>query len=300
VVADGPGVPGLLGSEKGFQRGIAGPIEKEDSDIHRVALNRRKAPFLLRRTKEEVATELPPKTITTTVVELEPAQRALYETIRAAQHEAVKAAIGERGLSQCGIVVLDALLKLRQVCCDPSLAPMASAKQVKGSAKLDALMELLHEAADGGRKVLVFSSFTQMLDRIAKRLEAEGIAFCVLTGETRKRDAVVAQFQTTATPVFLLSLKAGGVGLNLTAADTVIHYDPWWNPAAEDQATDRAHRIGQIRPVNVYRLIAKNTIEERIEILKARKAALAQAILSGEGDASRGWTAADIDHLFAA
>ncbi|MBQ4855709.1 DEAD/DEAH box helicase [Rhodanobacter sp. B2A1Ga4] len=293
-------VPGLLGSEKGFQRGIAGPIEKEDSDIHRVALNRRKAPFLLRRTKEEVATELPPKTITTTVVELEPAQRALYETIRAAQHEAVKAAIGERGLSQCGIVVLDALLKLRQVCCDPSLAPMASAKQVKGSAKLDALMELLHEAADGGRKVLVFSSFTQMLDRIAKRLEAEGIAFCVLTGETRKRDAVVAQFQTTDTPVFLLSLKAGGVGLNLTAADTVIHYDPWWNPAAEDQATDRAHRIGQIRPVNVYRLIAKNTIEERIEILKARKAALAQAILSGEGDASRGWTAADIDHLFAA
>jgi len=293
-------VPGLLGSEKGFQRGIAGPIEKEDSDIHRLALNRRKAPFLLRRTKEEVAKELPPKTITTTVVELEPAQRALYETIRAAQHEAVKAAISERGLSQCGIVVLDALLKLRQVCCDPSLAPMTSAKQVKGSAKLEALMELLHEAADGGRKVLVFSSFTQMLDRIAKRLEADGIPFCVLTGETRKRDAVVAHFQTTDTPVFLLALKAGGVGLNLTAADTVIHYDPWWNPAAEDQATDRAHRIGQTQPVNVYRLIAKNTIEERIEILKARKAALAQAILSGEGDATRGWTAADIDHLFAA
>ena len=233
-------------------------------------------------------------------MELAPAQRALYETLRATQHAAVLAAIAERGLNNCGIAVLEALLKLRQVCCDPALAPMASAKKVKASAKMDALMELVQEAMDGGHRILVFSSFTTMLDRIGTRLQELGIAYVMLTGQTTNRGAVVDAFQSGKVPVFLLSLKAGGVGLNLTAADTVIHYDPWWNPAAEDQATDRAHRIGQDKAVNVYRLIAKDTVEERIELLKARKAALADAILSGEGEASFSWSAEDINHLFSA
>ena len=293
-------VPGLLGGEKAFNRAIAAPIEKRGSDLHRLALARRIAPFLLRRTKEQVASELPAKTVSTVAVELAPAQRALYETLRATQHAAVLAAIAERGLNNCGIAVLEALLKLRQVCCDPALAPMASAKKVKASAKMDALMELVQEAMDGGHRILVFSSFTTMLDRIGTRLQELGIAYVMLTGQTTNRGAVVDAFQSGKVPVFLLSLKAGGVGLNLTAADTVIHYDPWWNPAAEDQATDRAHRIGQDKAVNVYRLIAKDTVEERIELLKARKAALADAILSGEGEATFSWSAEDINHLFSA
>ena len=292
--------PGLLGGEKAFTRAIAAPIEKRGSELHRQALTRRIAPFLLRRTKEQVASELPPKTVSTVAVELGPAQRALYETLRATQHAAVLAAIAEHGLNRCGVEVLDALLKLRQVCCDPALAPMASAKKVKASAKMDALMELVSEAIDGGHRMLVFSSFTTMLDRIAARLQELGIGYAMLTGQTTHRGAVVDAFQSGDAPVFLLSLKAGGVGLNLTAADTVIHYDPWWNPAAEDQATDRAHRIGQDKAVNVYRLIAKDTVEERIELLKARKAALADAILNGEGEASFSWSAEDINHLFGA
>jgi SNF2 family DNA or RNA helicase len=292
-------VPGLLGSRNGFARGIANPIQK-GSDMHRQALVRRITPFLLRRTKEQVASELPPKTVSTVEIELGPAQRSLYETLRAAQHEEVKAAIAESGLQRAGFVVFDAILKLRQVCCDPALAPMASAKKVKESAKMVALIELVQEAAAGGHRMLVFSSFTTLLDRIAERLTDLGIAYVMLTGQTRNRDAVVDEFKKGTAPVFLLSLKAGGVGLNLPEADTVIHYDPWWNPKAEDQATDRAHRIGQDKPVNVYRLIATNTIEERVEILKARKAALADAILSGEGDVQLSWTNEDIDHLFRA
>ena len=293
-------VPGLLGSARGFTRQVANPIQNKGSEMHRAALARRIAPFLLRRTKQEVASELPEKITTTIEVELAPAQRTLYEALRAAQHAAVQAAIAERGINSCGIVVLDALLKLRQVCCDPVLAPMASAKKIKVSAKLDALMERLEEAVEGGHRVLVYSSFTTMLDKIAARVTEAGMGYQMLTGKTTNRGQVVDAFQNGSDPLFLLSLKAGGVGLNLTAADTVIIYDPWWNPAAEDQATDRAHRIGQDKTVNVYRLIAKDTIEERIEVLKASKAALASAILDGEGDVSSRWTEQDIDHLFRA
>lgn len=171
--------------------------------------------------------------------------------------------IASKGLARSHIVILDALLKLRQVCCDPRLLKNETAKRVKERAKLDLLMEMLPELVSEGRRVLVFSQFTSMLDLIENELEQLKLAFVRLTGETRDREKVVQRFQSGEIPIFLISLKAGGVGLNLTAADTVIHYDPWWNPAAENQATDRAHRIGQTQNVFVYKLIIAGSIEEK-------------------------------------
>jgi len=212
-------------------------------------------------------------------IELDRDQRDLYESIRAAMDKRVRDAIKSRGIEQSRIVILDALLKLRQVCCDPRLLGSATAKQVKSSARLAALMEMLPELIEDGRRILLFSQFTTMLDLIAAELERARIDFVMLRGDTRDRRTPVERFQREEVPLFLISLKAGGVGLNLTAADTVIHYDPWWNPAAEDQATDRAHRIGQTKPVFVYKLIAAGSIEERILSLQERKAQLAAGVL---------------------
>jgi SNF2 family DNA or RNA helicase len=197
--------------------------------------------------------------------------------------------VAERGLAQAGIIVLDALLKLRQACCDPRLVKLPSAKKVKASAKLDALLELLDGLLADGRRVLLFSQFTEMLALIEAALHKRKIAHQLLTGQTpaRERTALVKRFQQGNVPLFLISLKAGGVGLNLTAADTVIHYDPWWNPAVEAQATDRAHRIGQDKPVFVYKLIARGTVEEKIQAMQGRKADLARAVLEGGGASTR-------------
>ena len=173
------------------------------------------------------------------------------------------------------------MLKLRQVCCDPNLLKLPAARKVKTSAKLEQLMELLPEMVAEGRRILLFSQFTSMLSLIEVELHKHGIAWTKLTGQTQKRDAVIEQFTSGAVPLFLISLKAGGVGLNLPQADTVIHYDPWWNPAVENQATDRAHRIGQTHTVFVYKLVAQGTIEERILALQERKAALAEGMYSG-------------------
>ncbi|WP_049622934.1 SNF2-related protein, partial [Frateuria defendens] len=239
--------PGLLGSERQFARHYRTPIEKHNDHDRQQRLNRRIGPLLLRRRKDDVLTDLPSKTEIVHMLDLEGAQRALYETLRLAQHERVRQAVQERGLAQAGIVVLDALLKLRQACCDPRLVKLASAKKVRASAKLDALLELLEGLLDDGRRVLLFSQFTEMLALIEAALLKRGIAHQTLTGQTpaRERTARVERFQRGEVPLFLISLKAGGTGLNLTAADAVIHYDPWWNPAVEAQATDRAHRIGQ-------------------------------------------------------
>ena len=177
--------------------------------------------------------------------------------------------------------ILDALLKLRQVCCDPRLVPLASAQKIQQSAKLDLLMELLPEMLAEGRKVLLFSQFTSMLELIEEALKARDLPWVKLTGQSRNRDAIIDRFTSGEVPLFLISLKAGGVGLNLPQADTVIHYDPWWNPAVENQATDRAHRIGQKNRVFVYKLVAHGTIEERILALQERKAALADSMYSG-------------------
>lgn len=291
-------IPGLLGERQVFQRHVATPIEKRGDAMRTQALARRIAPFLLRRKKEQVAADLPPKTTITRVIPLAKEQRALYEAMRVAVQAEVQAAIRERGLANSGIVVLAALLKLRQVCCHPRLTDLPTAKTIDASAKLDALLDLLQTAVAEGRRVLVFSFFRSMIDLIEDALTKLDLPFLTLTGETTNRTAVVDAFQRGEAPLFLLTLKAGGVGLNLTAADMVVHFDPWWNPAAENQATDRAHRIGQTKPVMVYRLIAEDTVEERILALGQRKANLAEAILSGAEAGRVSWTLEDISVLF--
>ncbi|MEA3412899.1 MAG: DEAD/DEAH box helicase, partial [Pseudomonadota bacterium] len=291
-------LPGLLGDAKRFRRVLRTPIEKHADEEASRRLARRIRPFMLRRTKQEVVSELPPKTEIVRGVELEGAQRDLYESIRLAMHERVHRAVADQGLASSHIIVLDALLKLRQVCCDPRLLKLESAGRVKRSAKLEMLMELLPEMIEEGRRVLLFSQFTGMLELIEDAVREAGVDYVKLTGRTRDRAAPVERFQGGEAPLFLISLKAGGVGLNLTAADTVIHYDPWWNPAVERQATDRSHRIGQDNPVFVYKLITLGTVEEKIQAMQARKQALADNLFDRNGEMQANWTDADLDLLF--
>ena len=293
-------LPGFLGDRKQFGWRYRGPIEKAGNTERQTLLAQRVAPFLLRRTKEQVAADLPSKTEITETVEMENGQQAVYEGIRLAMHAKVRAAIAKRGMAGSGIVILNALLKLRQACCDPRLLKLATAKAAKAkSAKLERLLELLPQMLEEGRRVLLFSQFTSMLALIEAELTQLTLPYVLLTGDTRDRTAPIQRFQSGEVPLFLISLKAGGVGLNLTAADTVIHYDPWWNPAVENQATDRAHRIGQDKPVFVHRLITAGTIEEKMETLKQRKQALADGILGATTGATLTLTEGDLDILFA-
>jgi superfamily II DNA or RNA helicase len=291
-------MPGLLGDARRFARVFRTPIEKKQDGERRAVLSGRVKPFLLRRTKALVAADLPPKTEMLRPLELSGQQRDLYETVRLAMHEKVRREVAQKGLARSHIVVLDALLKLRQVCCDPRLVKLAAARRVTASAKLEHLMEMLPQLVEDGRRILLFSQFTSMLDLIKPALGDTGIEFVELRGDTIDRAAPVARFQRGKVPLFLISLKAGGTGLNLTAADTVIHYDPWWNPAVEDQATDRAHRIGQDKPVFVYKLVAQGTVEERMLELQQRKKALAAGIYEAGGNAAAALDAADIERLF--
>ena len=276
-------MPGFLGSQARFKQLFRTPIEKLGSSEQLSALRQRVTPFMLRRNKSDVATDLPDKQEMVSSVELQGKQADLYETIRLTTEKAVRDALANKGLAKSQIQILDALLKLRQVCCDPRLVPVPAAQKVKQSAKLELLMELLPELLAEGRKVLLFSQFTSMLTLIEEELEKRKLSWVKLTGQSQKRDAIIEQFTSGAVPLFLISLKAGGVGLNLTQADTVIHYDPWWNPAVETQATDRAHRIGQTKQVMVYKLVAQGTIEERILALQERKAALASSLYGDKG-----------------
>jgi superfamily II DNA or RNA helicase len=291
-------MPGLLGQRKSFNRRFRMPIEKDGDPVRRRQLGSRIRPFILRRTKSAVATELPPKHTILRRITLAPDQRELYETIRATMHEKVTQGIAERGVAKSHVLVLQALLRLRQVCCDPRLLKLTSAQPSGGSSKLDDLLEMVSEMIAEGRRILLFSQFTSMLDLMKPALTAAGIRFAELRGDTTDRAAPVRMFEAGEVPLFLISLKAGGRGLNLTSADTVIHYDPWWNPAVEDQASDRAHRIGQTKSVFVYKMIAADTVEERIVELQERKAALASLALSEDGMAVPAMDAEDIDFLF--
>jgi len=273
-------LPGFLADNKSFTKTWRTPIEKHGDSGRRDLLAARVRPFILRRRKEDVAKELPAKTIIVRTVELDGAQRDLYETVRSAMDAKIREAIADKGFARSHIVILDALLKLRQVCCDPRLVKLESAQKVKERAKLDQLMDMLPELVDEGRRVLVFSQFTSMLALIEQELVKAGLDYVMLTGDTQDRESVIGRFQDEGVPIFLISLKAGGVGLNLTAADTVIHYDPWWNPAVENQATDRAHRIGQKNKVFVYKLVVAGSIEEKILALQEKKAELAAGVLS--------------------
>jgi superfamily II DNA or RNA helicase len=292
-------LPGLLGDNKEFTKTWRTPIEKYGNQLRRDLLARRVKPFILRRRKEDVAKELPAKTLIVRTVELEGGQRDLYETVRIAMDQRVREEIASKGFSRSHIIILDALLKLRQVCCDPRLLKLSSAQKVKERAKLDLLMEMLPELVSEGRRILVFSQFTSMLELIEAELVSEKLTYVKLTGDTQNREEVVRRFQDEEVPIFLISLKAGGVGLNLTAADTVIHYDPWWNPAVENQATDRAHRLGQTKNVFVYKLVVAGSIEEKILALQEKKAELAAGILSEDASGLVKFGEADIAALLA-
>ena len=279
-------IPGFLGDLSAFRTRYQNPIEKEDNLERRDALRARLSPLILRRTKDEVAKDLPPKTILVHPIELTTAQKDLYESVRVTMDKRVRDAIAERGIAQSQITILDALLKLRQICCHPDLVtntdflPTDQVPKQPKSAKLDYLMDLLEILFAEKRRVLLFSQFTTMLSLIEAELQKRKTKYLKLTGSSQDRGGLVEQFQNNDIPIFLISLKAGGTGLNLTAADTVIHYDPWWNPAAEAQATDRAYRIGQTKPVFVHKLLCANTVEDRIHRLQQQKALLADSILS--------------------
>lgn len=273
--------PGFLGSEESFNRCFRQPIEKSRDEGLRKRLSERVAPLMLRRTKTLVAHDLPPKTEIVRSVELHPKQIELYEAVRAAVSREINEEIARLGVERSKLLVLDALLKLRQVCNHPRLLKLPSAQKAKSSAKMDLLMDWVPSMVREGRRILIFSQFTEMLGLIEEALRKEGVKFLTLTGQSKDRGELCEAFQSGKAPVFLISLRAGGTGLNLTAADTVIHFDPWWNPALEAQATDRAYRIGQKNPVFVYKLITEGTIEEKILMLQQKKRALFEGILEG-------------------
>ena len=292
-------LPGWLGDVKTFNRDYRVPIERQGSNERLQHLNARIKPFLLRRTKEQVATELPPKTEIIHWVDLNEAQRDVYEAMRLAMDKKVRDEITRKGVGRSQIIILEALLKLRQVCCDLRLVSDTPPKKGSTSGKLDSLMLMLEELFAEGRRILLFSQFTSMLGLIEAELKKRKVPYAILTGQTRDRRTPVRDFQSGKLQIFLISLKAGGVGLNLTEADTVIHYDPWWNPAAENQATDRAYRIGQEKPVFVYKMIARGTVEEKIQHLQQEKSDLAAGVLDGRVAGDWKLQDDDIDALFA-
>lgn len=277
-------MPGFLGDQAQFNRQFRSPIEKENKQYVQQGLAARVKPFMLRRRKTDVAKELPAKTVIDVKIEMTTDQQKLYQAVRVGMQANIVSKIASKGFSRSHIEILDALLKLRQVCCHPSLLKLDDVDTSATSAKLETLIDMVLEMVEEGRRILIFSQFTSMLAIIEARLKQAKIASVKLTGQTKKRDEVVATFQQGDTPVFLISLKAGGTGLNLTTADTVIHYDPWWNPAAEEQAADRAWRIGQKNPVFVYKLITSDSIEEKIMLLQQRKTQLTQGILSDDNE----------------
>jgi len=293
-------MPGYLGSETRFRHYYLLPIERQGDETRLAALRSQVAPYILRRMKDQVAKELPPKTEIVKPVEITGKQRELYESIRMSVHSDVRKAIRKKGFDASTLNILDGLMKLRQLCCDPRIVKVEAARFVRESAKLNALMEMLSAQLADGRRVLIFSQFTSMLGLISQSLNERAISHVSLTGSTTDRQKPVDAFENREVDVFLISLKAGGTGLNLVSADTVIHYDPWWNPAAQSQATDRAYRIGQKRPVFVYNLIIAGSVEERMLQLQSRKRQLAESILSaGDAEAPR-WTEHEVDVLFAA
>ena len=298
-------MPGFLGDVRSFNARWRKPIEENGETLRAQLLAQRVRPFILRRRKQDVATELPPRTETILRVQLQGKQRELYEAVRTTADKQVRRALERQGFEGSQIAILDALLKLRQVCCDPRLVKgTTKTAHTMERAKLELLADLLPALVDEGRRVLVFSQFTEMLALAAEMLDTLALPYLTLTGQTppRERGAVVKRFQAqdeTSAPILLASLKAGGVGLNLTAADTVIHLDPWWNPAVEEQATARAHRIGQDQPVFVYKLVVEGSIEERMLELQARKAALAQGVLGHDAEGAVKFSEADLHALLA-
>jgi hypothetical protein len=284
--------PGMLGSA-GVFHGAAG---RNPDETTRGLLARALRPFILRRTKEQVARDLPAKSEQTIICEMDPPQRRLYDELRAHYRDSLLSRIERDGIQRSRMHVLEALLRLRQAACHPGLVDKR--RVADSSAKLDALLAQLDEVLDEGHKAIVFSQFTSLLAIVRQRLDDDGVVYEYLDGRTRNRQAKVERFQEEADcKLFLISVKAGGLGLNLTAAEYVFLLDPWWNPAVEAQAIDRAHRIGQTRPVFAYRLIAKDTVEEKILELQKTKRALADAIVGADNSMIRSLSQEDLEML---
>jgi SNF2 family DNA or RNA helicase len=291
--------PGLLGQLRTFEERIARPIDRGDTDTAQ-RLRATIKPFVMRRVKKDVAQDLPEKIEQEMIVPLAEEQAKLYKQVLRQIRKSVLSEVEKQGVSRAQIQILVALTRLRQVACDPRLMKLPDTDFTAAeSGKLGALREIISEAIDGGHRVLVFSQFVEMLNHIRAALDEDDVEYEYLDGSTKNRIERVDRFNEDETvPVFLISLKAGGTGLNLTGADTVVHFDPWWNPAVEDQATDRAHRIGQTKNVNVYKLIAEGTVEEKILQLSAKKRELVSNVLSTEGSPLKGLTKADVENLF--
>lgn len=275
-------MPGFLYKYEAFKKELEIPIVKNEDAKAMERLQKMTAPFILRRLKGNVLKDLPDKIEKTHYVQFESTQQKLYDAQVVHMRQQVAKQDGE-AFRKNKIQILAELMRLRQICCDPSLC----FEDYKGeSAKLDACLQLVESAVEGGHKLLLFSQFTTMLERIQEKFTERGISFYTITGETskEKRLKLVNSFNEDQTQVFLISLKAGGVGLNLTGADVVIHYDPWWNLAVQNQATDRAHRIGQNHKVTVYKLIAKGSVEEKIQKLQETKKDLAEQVIRGEAN----------------
>ncbi len=292
-------MPGFLGSADSFNERFEQPIQVAGDLQVRERLRRRIQPFILRRLKTEVAKDLPPKTETVAYCEMEPGQASLYREVLDESRRKVFDSIEKVGFKRSRVSILAALMKLRQVCCDPRLLKLPPGTLLPGSAKLERFTGLVDELVNEGHRALVFSQFTEMLELLTRSAQERGLPYLYLDGRTKDRMARVDAFNASeGPPLFFISLKAGGTGLNLTAADYVIHYDPWWNPAVEDQATDRTHRIGQTRAVFAYKLITRGTVEEKIHALHRRKKELAAGVLGGETDVGRLLTENDVEELF--
>jgi non-specific serine/threonine protein kinase len=287
--------PGMLGRYRAFLRTFAVPIQKNDNVYQLKALKRITAPFIMRRTKKQAAPELPAKTETVTTLEMLPSQKHLYCVTRDVYRASITLSIERNGIEKSKFQILEGLLRLRQICSFPA---MARPEYTGSSAKFEEIERMIPEIAAAGHRVLLFSQFVKALLALKERLTAIGIDSEMLTGKTVNRSDVVDRFQNGKSPVFLISLKAGGTGLNLTAADYVIHLDPWWNPAVEDQASDRAYRIGQTKPVFVYRLIMKDTIEEQIVQLQQKKRGLADSVIVEELSFVKQMSLEEIKNLF--
>lgn len=291
-------MPGFLLSAAEFNSRYVNPImERQDKTVEK-RLKLQIFPFILRRMKRDVAQDLPDKVENIAYCELTDEQKDFYLQVLDSTKEELFKSIEQNGLEKSRLSIFSALLRLRQICCHPRLYDKENVKHVMSSGKFEKLKVLLEEIISEGHRVLLFSQFVNMLDLIKDWLEREGIDYEYLTGKTKDRQAAVERFNNSNIPIFLISLKAGGTGLNLTGADYVIHYDPWWNPAVEDQATDRAYRIGQTKKVFVYRLITKNTVEEKIQKLKTVKRDLVDSVISVDRNIVKSLTMDDIRDIF--
>ena len=290
-------MPGFLYDINEFNYRYAVPIQERGDKTVGSRLKKQVYPFILRRLKRDIAKDLPPKIESVAYCHMTPNQRDYYLDVLDSTRQEIFDKINNDGLEKNKRSVFSALLRLRQICCHPQLFKEGDSN-ITESGKFEHLKEMLKEIISEGHRVLLFSQFVQMLDIVKVWLKEEGIKHEYLTGSTKDRKDVVNRFNNDdSIPIFLISLKAGGTGLNLTGADYVIHYDPWWNPAVEDQATDRAHRIGQTKNVFVYRFITKNSVEEKIMKLKARKRNLVDSVISVERDIGKTITYEDIKDI---